>query len=365
MSNDQPTNADTPSIDEPKPLVEESALETPPEAKEGQYHYDEHFLSRVLEGALLAFGEALSVDRLLTLFDEDKRPSKQQLTETLESIASQQDRGFRLKQVASGWRFEVCDDLAPWVNRLWDEKPQRYSRALLETLALIAYRQPLTRGDIEDVRGVAVSSHIIKTLLERDWVKVIGHRDVPGRPALYATTKQFLDYFSLKSLEELPSLGELQDIETLTKKLDLESPDLETTSEETSAENIPTVEEPTEDPIQNNDSDPQDVDHNAAGHESIIETTAETADVDTVLDAESLESSDFLTTNNLTANTVATQAEADSSAIDDDEAGESLKDDAAIDTHPEIIDMSIDESVDDSEKSVLSRADSTQTTSKE
>lgn len=203
-------------------LVEESALETPAMAEEGDYHYDARFLSRVLEGAILASGEALSLDKMLTLFDEDKRPSKQLLLETLEHIRDNtHDRGFILKEVASGWRFEVCDDLAPWVNRLWDEKPQRYSRALLETLALIAYRQPLTRGDIEDVRGVAVSSHIIKTLTEREWVKVVGHRDVPGRPALYATTRQFLDYFGLKSLEELPSLGELKDIESLSSELAL------------------------------------------------------------------------------------------------------------------------------------------------
>lgn len=203
-------------------LVEESALETPPLAEEGDYHYDARFLSRVLEGAILASGEALSLNKMLTLFDEDKRPSKQLLLDTLELIGDNtHDRGFILKEVASGWRFEVCDDLAPWVNRLWDEKPQRYSRALLETLALIAYRQPLTRGDIEDVRGVAVSSHIIKTLTEREWVKVVGHRDVPGRPALYATTRQFLDYFGLKSLEQLPSLGELKDIESLSTELAL------------------------------------------------------------------------------------------------------------------------------------------------
>lgn len=208
----------------PEALVEESALETPPLAEEGDHHYDSPFMVRVIEGALLAFGDTLSVDRLFTLFDEGKRPSKQQILEALQSIAeNQHDRGFILKEVASGWRFEVCDDLAPWINRLWEEKPQKYSRALLETLALIAYRQPLTRGDIEDVRGVAVSSHIIKTLTEREWVKVVGNRDVPGRPALYATTRQFLDYFGLKSLEELPSLGELQDIETLSKALDLEA----------------------------------------------------------------------------------------------------------------------------------------------
>ena len=197
----KPTGKKTASVEKTLPV------------EEGDYQYDKRFLARVLEGALLACGGPLTLDRMLTLFDEDKRPSRQQLTLSLQTLAEgQHDRGFILREVASGWRFDVCDDLAPWVNRLWEEKPQKYSRALLETLALIAYRQPLTRGDIEDVRGVAVSSHIIKTLLEREWVKVIGHKDVPGRPALFATTRQFLDYFGLKNLDELPSLGELKDI---------------------------------------------------------------------------------------------------------------------------------------------------------
>lgn len=179
-------------------------------------------LKRIVEGALLATGEALSVDKLLELFDEEQKPEKTQIVEALQAIQSDfEGRGFALVEVASGWRFQVCADLAPWVNRLWEEKPQKYSRALLETLSLIAYRQPLTRGDIEEVRGVAVSSHIIKTLAEREWIKVVGHRDVPGRPSLYATTRQFLDYFGLKSLDELPSLGELKDIDSLNADLNL------------------------------------------------------------------------------------------------------------------------------------------------
>jgi segregation and condensation protein B len=124
-------------------------------------------------------------------------------------------------QVASGYRFQVRQQLSDWVNRLWEEKPKRYSRAMLETLALIAYRQPLTRGDIEAVRGVAVSSDIIKSLQERDWVRIVGHRDVPGRPALYATTKQFLDYFNIKSLEYLPTLGDIKDFSELDPDLEL------------------------------------------------------------------------------------------------------------------------------------------------
>ncbi len=163
---------------------------------------------------------------MLSLFDEEDeanpKPAKDEMLAILQDIQTQCDgRGFELVEVGSGWRFQVRKETAPWVNRMWDEKPQKYSRALLETLALIAYRQPITRGDIEEIRGVAVSSHIIKTLSEREWIKVVGHRDVPGRPSLYATTRQFLDYFNLKSLEELPSLGEIKDLEELNKELDL------------------------------------------------------------------------------------------------------------------------------------------------
>ena len=180
-------------------------------------------LKRIVEGAILAAGEPLSVEKILSLFEDEEKPEKESVLQALTEIQEAcEGRGFKLVEIASGWRFIVCDDIATWVNRLWEEKPQKYSRALLETLALIAYRQPITRGDIEDVRGVAVSSHIIKTLTEREWVKVVGHRDVPGRPSLYATTKQFLDYFNLKSLEELPTLGELKDIDSLNKALDFE-----------------------------------------------------------------------------------------------------------------------------------------------
>ncbi|MDO6570005.1 SMC-Scp complex subunit ScpB [Gilvimarinus sp. 2_MG-2023] len=179
-------------------------------------------LQAIIEGALLAAGEPLSLKKLETLFEDDEMPEKAQFEEALQRInESCQDRGFELKEIASGWRLQVREELAPWINRLWEEKPQRYSRALLETLALIAYRQPITRGDIEEIRGVAVSSHIIKTLTEREWVKVVGQRDVPGRPSLYATTRQFLDYFNLKSLDQLPTLSEIRDIDEMNSALDL------------------------------------------------------------------------------------------------------------------------------------------------
>lgn len=179
-------------------------------------------LKQIIEGALMASGEVLSIERLQLLFDDYDKPKSPQIKEALDSlIEDYSEKGIELIEVASGYRFQVRKEVAPWVTRLWDEKPQRYSRALLETMSLIAYRQPITRGDIEDVRGVAVSSNIIRTLLDREWVRVVGHRDVPGRPAMYATTKQFLDYFSLKSLDELPSLDEIREIDDANQNLDL------------------------------------------------------------------------------------------------------------------------------------------------
>jgi segregation and condensation protein B len=179
-------------------------------------------LRNVIEGAILAAAQPLNLARIQALFIEGEIPEREAVLEAIRAIESAcVGRGFELKEVASGWRFQVRAESAPWVNRLYEEKPQRYSRALLETLALIAYRQPITRGEIEEIRGVAVSSNIIRTLVEREWVKVVGHRDVPGRPALFATTRLFLDYFNLKSLEQLPSLGEISDLEALTPELDL------------------------------------------------------------------------------------------------------------------------------------------------
>lgn len=182
-----------------------------------------HQLKRILEGALLAAGEPLSLERMGQLFLEGQRPSNAEMRTALKEIASDfEGRGFELKEVGSGWRFQVREDLSDWVSRLWEEKPARYSRALLETLALIAYRQPVTRGEIEEVRGVSVSSNIIRTLLEREWVRVVGHRDVPGRPAMYATTKTFLDYFNLKNLDELPALSEIRDLDKINAELELD-----------------------------------------------------------------------------------------------------------------------------------------------
>ena len=184
-------------------------------------------IKSILEAAILAADGPLDRDALLLLFDEQERPEKADLSRSLEQISEDYaERGIELKEVASGFRFQVRKDLGPWVSRLWQEKPPRYSRAILETLALVAYRQPITRGEIEEIRGVSVSSHIIKSLLERNWVRVVGHRDVPGRPAMFATTRQFLDYFDLKSLEDLPPLSEIKDLDKLNEELALsDAPD--------------------------------------------------------------------------------------------------------------------------------------------
>lgn len=174
----------------------------------------------IVEGALLAAGEPVSFERLLALFDEGEGVGRSELKSALADLeASMAGRGLELKEVGSGWRMQVREDLAPWISRLWEQRPPRYTRALLETLAVIAYQQPVTRSDIEQVRGVSVSSNIVKTLLERDWIRILGHRDVPGRPALYGTTRGFLDYFNLRALDELPPLAEIRDLDKINEEL--------------------------------------------------------------------------------------------------------------------------------------------------
>jgi segregation and condensation protein B len=183
-------------------------------------------LKQILEAALLAAGAPLGMERILELFPvEEGRPDGRAVRAALGELAvDYRGHGMELKEVAGGWRIQIRQEYAPWVSRLFEERPIRYSRALLETLAIIAYRQPVTRGEIEDIRGVAVSSQIVKTLQEREWIRVVGHRDVPGRPALLATTRQFLDYFGLRSLDELPRLHELKDLDELAAELPLPAP---------------------------------------------------------------------------------------------------------------------------------------------
>lgn len=236
-------------------------------------------LKKVLEGALFASEQPLTLNHMVALFDEEAAPSHHQLTKALASLSEDcADRGIELKQVASGFRMQVKQELQPWVARLWQQRPPRYSRALLETLALIAYRQPMTRGEIEEIRGVAVSTNIMRTLQEREWVRIVGHRDVPGKPALYGTTKSFLDYFNLNKLDELPTLAEIRDLGALEPELDLE-PATETQVESgspdsgayTSRADLP------EDEDSQTDSEPmeQDSEQETAAETDITEDDAE------------------------------------------------------------------------------------------
>ena len=175
-----------------------------------------------IEAALLAAGRPLSVDQLQGLFDGRSTPDKAEIRKAIATLNEEYEaRGITISEVASGFRIQVKATMAERLQKLWEERPPRYSRALFETLALVAYRQPITRGEIEEIRGVSVSSNIVRTLMERDWVRVVGHRDVPGRPAMFGTTKSFLDYFGLKKLDDLPELADLSDWESLRVQLDL------------------------------------------------------------------------------------------------------------------------------------------------
>lgn len=186
---------------------------------------DIDYLKKVAEAALLAAGAPLSLNQLNALFADDEKPGHGPLKEALAALdADLEGRAVELKEVGSGYRIQIRSRFMPVISQLWSEKPPRYSRALLETMAIIAYRQPITRGEIEQIRGVSLSANILRTLQERDWIKVVGHRDVPGRPELLGTTKAFLDYFNLKSLDELPTLAEIKDIDNLEPELQLIHP---------------------------------------------------------------------------------------------------------------------------------------------
>jgi segregation and condensation protein B len=196
-----------------------------------------HDLKNVVEAALLAAGRPVGREELRDMFDEFERPNLEAINVALEALKSDYaKRGVELKEVASGWRIQVRDSAARHVSRLWQERPAKYSRALLETLALVAYRQPVTRGEIEAVRGITVNPNIIRSLTERGWIRVVGHREVPGRPELLGTTHEFLDYFGLKSLDELPSLAELNDLDSLGVQLELPDSDAGSTAPPEEAE---------------------------------------------------------------------------------------------------------------------------------
>ena len=222
---------------------------------------NEHDLKHVIEATLLAAGRPVTTDQLLELFDERERPTSEELRAALDLLAAEyESRGIELIEVASGWRVQVRARCADVVSRLWQERPSRYSRALLETLALIAYRQPITRGEIEDIRGVTVSTTIMRTLHERNWIRVVGHREVPGRPELLSTTREFLDYFGLKSLDQLPTLAELRDVETIGVQLELPGGEMPTEVLEVDAASEVAVDD-ADVPV---DAAPEDADDNAS-----------------------------------------------------------------------------------------------------
>ena len=231
-------------------------------------------LKRIVEAALLAAAQPLSLPQLSSLFLENETPTHEDLAKAIEELTNDcADRGVELVEVASGFRYQVRQDVHAWVARLWTERQTKYSRALLETLALIAYRQPITRGEIEQIRGVAVSTNIIKTLEEREWVRVVGYRDVPGKPALYGTSRTFLDYFNLKSLDELPPLAEIREIEDFDPQLTL-GPVATSSNDDDGAESA-TVEEI---PVDAESANDEAVDIAAEGGES---ESAESTDAST------------------------------------------------------------------------------------
>lgn len=183
---------------------------------------DENEIRYFVEAALLAAGRPLSIDQLHGLFDSSAQPEKAQVRQAIKGLQDDYEhRGVEIVEIASGFRLQIKASMADRLQKLWEERPPRYSRALFETLALIAYRQPMTRGEIEEIRGVSVSANIVRSLLERDWIRVVGHRDVPGRPSMFGTTKTFLDYFGLKKLDDLPPLADLSDWESLRVQLNL------------------------------------------------------------------------------------------------------------------------------------------------
>lgn len=182
-------------------------------------------MQAIIEAAIMVAGHPLTVVSLQNLFPEGERPPAAEIKSIIASLKERhghENSGIELQEVASGYRFQAKGELSPWLSRLWDERAPRYSRAFLETLVIIAYKQPITRGEIEEIRGVTVSSNIMKTLQEREWVRVIGYRELPGKPAIYGTTKEFLDYFNLKSLTDMPSLAEFRDLAVQDEKLQVQ-----------------------------------------------------------------------------------------------------------------------------------------------
>ena len=268
---------------------------------------NEQDLKHIIEATLLAAGKPVTTPQLLELFDERERPTPELMQTALGMLmADYENRGIELIEVASGWRIQVRPRAAEVVSRLWQERPAKYSRALLETLALIAYRQPITRSEIEEIRGVSISSTIMRTLQERNWIRTVGHREVPGRPELLGTTREFLDYFGLKSLDQLPTLAELKDVETIGVQLEL------------ATDQTPEGTEGTENTEATGEATPEG--------ETVANTAAEATETDS---AEAL-SADALSAGGETPSEQETVAVADSASGDltgDDAGGEETGDD--------------------------------------
>ncbi|MBT5293618.1 MAG: SMC-Scp complex subunit ScpB [Cellvibrionales bacterium] len=294
-------------------------------------------VKRIFEGALMAAERPLQRRDLTELFDDLETPADALIDQALVELDSDcEARGYELKRVASGYRYQVKQDLSRWVNKLWQERAPRYSRALLETMSLVAYRQPITRGEIEQIRGVAVSTQIIKTLLEREWIKSVGYRDAPGRPAIYATTRQFLDYFNLKSLDQLPPLAEIRDLNTISRELNIELPveEIKPANDESNEADI--VDLPVTPAVENTDEtvvDAEVVDNDAvddvevqASDSESIELDAvdseaaeiENADIESADIAETIEASNLETANLETGNASGSEIDAFASWIDDE-----------------------------------------------
>ena len=229
---------------------------------------DANEIKYFIEAALLAAGRPLNIDQLRNLFDGRMAPEKSEIRQAIAALNEEyEQRGITIGEVASGFRVQVKAGMADQLQKLWEERPPRYSRAMFETLALVAYRQPITRGEIEEVRGVSVSANIVRTLLERDWVRVVGHRDVPGRPEMFGTTKLFLDYFGLKKLDDLPPLADLSDWESLRVQLNLPEVEEDTSDEPPAIPDLPVLypeideeaDDPSEDEHQADDAEVDDL----------------------------------------------------------------------------------------------------------
>jgi len=246
-------------------------------------------LKNILEAVLLAAERSLTVPQLEALFElDEERPTRDEIRKALHEMEDDYEaRGFELKHVASGYRLQVKQAFSTWVGRLWEERPARYTRALLETMALIAYRQPITRGEIEEVRGVSVSSNIIKTLLERDWIKVLGHKDVPGKPTLYGTTREFLDYFNLQKLDQLPTLAEIKDLDAIHPELELDDDTVESDDDSDANDDQPQDSSGENSDVQSSMESDEMVSENDVAEEAddVVEEVSEEADAESACPA--------------------------------------------------------------------------------